>query len=254
MKTTLKPGDTFTRWRLICISPGPGNKAWKCKCECGTVKRILQHSLVNGDSKSCGCYCREKATTHGLTKTPLYRRWVSMKQRCDNPKNKAYKNYGGRGIKVCRRWLKFENFLADMGTPSPGLSLERKNNNGNYTPKNCRWATGSEQCRNTRRNHLIEAGGLNLCIAEWSERLGSSKNSIHSRLRKGMMPSEAVTKPIQQRRQKLAWASVDWTKRSGEIARELGCWESRVSAMRREFAPKTLRKRNSRGSTETQRH
>ena len=92
----------------------------------------------------------ESTTTHGLSKHPLYLTWKGMRNRCNNPRTPRYSDYGGRGIKVCKRWDKFENFLADMGEKPPGMSLDRKNNNGNYTPRNCRWATPAEQRKNSR--------------------------------------------------------------------------------------------------------
>lgn len=135
--------------RLVCIEPGPG-QTWACRCDCGTIKTISTCNLIRS-TRSCGCRSKEPhPITHGMTKTPEHACWAAMLTRCRNPKSTAFRNYGARGIKVCDRWLKFENFFADMGSRPPGLTLDRKNNNGDYEPGNCYWATVSEQNKNRR--------------------------------------------------------------------------------------------------------
>jgi hypothetical protein len=140
--------------------------AWLCECDCG--KRITVSSMVlrTKNTKSCGCLSREASarnialydgTKHGHARrdavTKTYRSWNGMIERCRNPNNRRFKYYGGRGIKVCKRWLNsFENFYADMGDRPEGHTLDRKNNDGNYTPKNCRWATIAEQAAGQRHN------------------------------------------------------------------------------------------------------
>lgn len=163
MKEDLK-GGKFGRLTVISFNHKDDNyrNYWTCICDCGE-KRIVQDSaLKNGKSESCGCLSREVATktmsdtfkTHGLSKTPTYHTWKRMRQRCSNRSNKKYYRYGGRGITVCKRWNKYENFLEDMGErPGDDLSLDRIDNDGNYEPSNCRWATQKVQ-QNNRGNNL----------------------------------------------------------------------------------------------------
>lgn len=128
---------------------------WLCKCDCGQEKRVSRLCLVTGKVRSCGCLNRESATrtstTHGMHDTPEWHAWKDMKARCLNPNLANFHNYGGRGITVCERWLRFENFIADVGRrPSPLHSLDRIDNDGNYEPGNVRWATAKQQSANKR--------------------------------------------------------------------------------------------------------
>lgn len=149
-------GQSFGRWTVLNREGKKGGfVSWLCRCECGKRNVVASNSLRTGNSKSCGCYTLEKITTHGKNKNyviaPEYKTWHMMVQRCTNPNNDGYGDYGGRGIKVCDRWLNFEDFYADMGDrPSLKYSLDRIDNNGNYEPSNCRWATQTDQSRNQR--------------------------------------------------------------------------------------------------------
>lgn len=135
--------------RLIALERfGSGQPTlWLCQCDCGNKKNINARSLVTGGTRSCGCI-----RFHGKTYTPEWYSWISMIQRCNDPNYHAYKWYGGRGIKVCERWLKFKNFFADMGERPKGMTLDRVNNDFGYFPINCRWATPSQQAKNRRQN------------------------------------------------------------------------------------------------------
>lgn len=144
-------GKKFGRWIVLkkkgIIHERP---AWLCLCECGTVKVIQGGSLRGGYTKSCGCIQKETVTTHNMSKSTIYSTWVCMLQRCNNPKYTYYSHYGGRGIKVCKRWMQFDNFLTDMGIRPNGLTLERIDNSKGYFKENCKWASMTEQARNKR--------------------------------------------------------------------------------------------------------
>lgn len=135
-------------------------------------------------------------TKHGLADTPVYWAWVNMLKRCRNPAHPYFADYGGRGIKVCERWEKLENFVADMGHPPLGMTLDRKDNDGNYSTENCRWATPIQQMRNFRRNHVVTFEGRSLCIAEWCEILGIRQDTLRFRLKHGWSVERALSTPV----------------------------------------------------------
>ena len=175
---------------------------WDCLCSCGNIKSIPSDSLKNGKTKSCGCvYQRENPfrKRHGMFNTRPYRIWVAMKQRCENNKAAHYKDYGGRGIVVCDAWHKFENFWEDMkDTYQDELTLDRKNNNGNYEKGNCRWATNEQQHNNTRSNILIEYNGEVKTHMQWARERSIGWKTLEGRLKSGWSVERALMTTTQK--------------------------------------------------------
>lgn len=193
------PGQKF--WRLTAVRPTEGVK-WIFRCDCGNEVEVVRAQVMRGNNKSCGCQKRDatvaRNTTHGNSKHPLYQRWAGMVQRCKNPNHVGYKNYGAKGVKVCERWLKFENFLADMGEPKPGESLDRyPNAKGDYEPGNCRWASAADQSRNTSRNVIVTVGGESKTVRDWEIEKGVNRGAFQRRVDLGWPLERAVTEPIQ---------------------------------------------------------
>jgi hypothetical protein len=175
-----------------------GRTHWLCLCQCGQLIVVLAAQLRRGNTRSCGCLQREQSrkrfTTHGDRESAEYRTWIGMIERSANQKRQAWKNYGDRGIIVCERWRhNYAAFLVDMGRkPSPELTLERKDNDGPYSPSNCRWATRQEQNRNTRLNRIVTVDGQTAPISELCERFGLNKRRIWRLIhRRKMTPKEA---------------------------------------------------------------
>ena len=175
---------------------------WHVKCTCGRITVACGYLISSGTISSCGC--KEVKRTlpahfiHGMSGTPEFTSWASLKGRCCNPNNPSFKRYGGRGITVCERWLEsFDNFYKDMG-PRPSLkhSLDRIDVNGNYEPSNCRWATQKEQCRNTSANTIVTYNGKSQCAAAWEEELGFGRGRISHRLACGWGVEKAFNTPI----------------------------------------------------------
>jgi hypothetical protein len=200
------PGDRFGRLRVLSVSGPTAHAKVACVCDCGRQTTPRVDALLRGRARSCGCLMREETskrfTRHGHargnTTTPEYQSWASLIERCGNPKRPHWKHYGGRGITVCDRWRSFEAFLADMGPrPSTQHSLDRINNDGPYAPGNVRWATRTEQMRNTRGAKRLTYGGETLCLQAWAERLGCNAAALHSRLfRLGWSLERALTTPF----------------------------------------------------------
>ncbi len=172
-----------------------GGVVWLCKCDCGNTKEIASASLRSGATTSCGCYGNEMLakyrTRHGQCprsgRIPEYQIWDAMIQRCTNPNQSQYQDYGGRGIKVCERWLQFENFFSDMGLrPSGEHSIDRfPDNDGNYEPSNCRWGTQEQQSRNRRSNVWIEHVGRRMILEDWAKELQTYSSQIRKSMKRG---------------------------------------------------------------------
>lgn len=199
-------GEKFNRLTVVSRADNKGGQAhWKCICECGKETTVAGSFLRRGITKSCGCLRKEVSTNlgnatfrHGMEKTSTHHSWSSMLSRCRNKLHSSYKNYGGRGISVCQRWVGksgFQNFFSDMGARPNGMTLDRIDVNGNYEPHNCRWATIKEQHRNTRFNRLIEFNGETKTIAEFSEIYGINDSTLGSRIRSGWTAERALTTP-----------------------------------------------------------
>lgn len=191
--------------RLVVVSAADrkdGYARWKCLCDCGATTEARTGDLKHGNTSSCGCLRRELTgnirRTHGLSKTSLHNTWELMRSRCSNPNNKCWQDYGGRGIKVCERWENsFENFLADMGEkPFEGAQLDRIENDGDYSPDNCRWSTRKENGRNKRNTLFLTLNGLTLPLPVWAEKNNVSAKVLRSRKRRGWSDEDILTKPI----------------------------------------------------------
>lgn len=196
----LQPGNRYGS--LVTLKPSGINKyghsTWLCQCDCGVQKDLGASKLKSHQVRSCGCRRYERKHGHTGTKfaTPTYVSWAKMVARC-RPGNCNEARYSQRGISVCERWLKFENFLADMGErPSSDHSIDRyPDNDGNYNPENCRWATRSEQARNTSITRNVIARGKKQCLSAWAEETGIPISTIRRRLAIGWGAEEALSTP-----------------------------------------------------------
>ncbi len=195
--------ERFGRLRVtsyVGINPDNNGAVWNVICDCGTVKMIASKNLRSSrGTQSCGCLQRERvgdrARTHGRSGSPEYRIWSAMIERCHNENNKHFKNYGGRGIIVCDRWREsFANFFADMGErPSTKLTIERKTNDGPYSPENCVWETRAKQSRNHRRNVSLTLCGRTQVITDWAKEIGISVQGLQSRIAHGWSEEDIIT-------------------------------------------------------------
>ena len=185
-----------------------------CQCVCGNIVSLSVANLVTSQTQSCGCLhkerLRQRLTKHGRSHTREHVAWTCLIQRCYNPNDCGYANYGGRGIRVCGRWLEpdgqgFINFIQDMGgRPSKGHSIDRIDVNSHYCPENCRWATRTEQNRNQRTNHVLTFNGKTQCLAAWTEELGYHKDLIRNRLYLlGWSVDKALQTPPRSPKQKI---------------------------------------------------
>ncbi len=207
------PGARHGRWTILERLGGLKGRA---RCDCGTEKIVQLGNLVHGLSSSCGCLQRELVTTHGFSGTTEYYAWNGMRSRCFSKNQSAWKHYGGRGITVCDRWRhSFEAFRSDMGErPSPKHSVDRVDNDGNYScgkcdecitrgwPANCRWATAKEQAWNKRDavdSHWLEHGGRRLTCSQWARELGISRQAIDIRIANGWSAERICTTPAPAR-------------------------------------------------------
>jgi hypothetical protein len=198
-------GQVFGRLTVLSLAKTKKGYGayWKCRCECGQEITVLGKCLRRGTTKSCGC--RPAGWKHGFHGTRAHACWCNMIERCRNENLPTYRNYGGRGIRVCERWMNFTNFLADMGDPPTAKhSIDRINNDGNYEPGNCRWATQQEQCNNTRQNHYLTFNGRTQTVTQWAMETGLGIERLRTRIKRGWGAERALKTPPQHRRKSKA--------------------------------------------------
>lgn len=199
--TSIKQGDRFGKWTVIgepCTAYRSGRRRTLClcRCECGAEKLIRLDSLKSSGTTGCKACNPTPRKSHGKSKTNGYGVWAAMHARCRNPNVKAYYRYGGRGITVCDRWQSYQAFVEDMGEkPGPDHTVERIDNDGDYSPENCRWATQREQCHNTRRNRWIEYNGETKILSDWAREYGLTVQGLKNRLDRGWAIKRALETP-----------------------------------------------------------
>lgn len=186
-----------------------GNRRWLCKCNCGREKIIRGSHLRQGYTQSCGCLSKEKTIISNKLRikhghcvdqpSKKYEVWHGIIGRCINPNHQCYNDYGGRGITVCKRWLKFENFDEDMPGWKSGLQIDRIDNDKGYCEENCRWATRKQQARNRRSNHLESYNGEIKTLTEWAEEYRIDRRTLLGRIKRGQTIEEALTTPVRQK-------------------------------------------------------
>lgn len=193
----------------VDFTGAPSLRNWKCICDCGK-EFVARFNNLKLHTKSCGCLRRENfrrlgllSKTHGHSsggkRSPTYQTWSSMIDRCTRNKHSHFARYGGRGISVCDRWMKFENFFEDMGERPYGMTLDRIDNDDGYSIHNCRWSTDLTQANNRSKNHLITFGGDTLTLSQWGKKLCVKPNSIRMRILSGWSNGKALFTPIRKR-------------------------------------------------------
>lgn len=201
MKIIDLKGQKFGRLQVLsrALNSKAGHARWFCRCDCGRERVVQGVNLRSGNSKSCrSCSTSQNNQTHGQSGTPLYRVWQAMIQRCENPNDKYYKNYGGRGIKVCPEWKKdFTTFMtwALANGYEKGLSIDRINNDGNYESENCRFVPMARQSRNTRRNKPIKIGNEVKLAVDWAKQVGIIPQTLRWRFNAGW-PEHRLLEPV----------------------------------------------------------
>jgi len=199
-------GQRVERITVIADAPTRGGRSWSViRCDCGTIKEV-RSSHIGTTIFSCGCLYREMMAsriTHHMSGTPTYESWCDMIKRCTKPNRKDFKYYGGNGVTFCERWLKFKNFLEDMGVRPDGKTIDRwPNKSGNYEPGNCRWATQLEQVRNTSQNRNFTVLGRTGCLSELAAHFGVKYLTVHTRLKHNWDVTRAFTQPARPMKRK----------------------------------------------------
>lgn len=212
-------GQKFERLRVIerAENAKNGRVQWLCECRCGNMVIVRASDLMHKGVKSCGCLRKETAvtngktqTTHGLRRTRLYKEWIGIKTRCYNQNDPNYKGYGARGITMCEEWrndfVSFYTWAMENGynetAPRGVCTLERKNNDGPYSPDNCKWATNAEQQNNKRNNRRITYNGETKTVPQWAAEIGINPSTIHSRLNSGWSVEKTLTDPLHEEKRR----------------------------------------------------
>lgn len=198
-------GQKFGRLTVLSYAGKSKNGSfiWNCRCDCGNTRVAVGCEMKSGNTSSCGCLAHDvlvkRNTKHGMANTPIYAVWSAMKNRCLNPNDEHYDNYGGRGIKLSEKWLTFEGFYEDMGDSyKKGLTIERRDSNGNYYKENCVWETRLVQGNNTRRNRIETVNGVTGTLAQLCRKFDVSYCAVRHRTDRGMSIEEAFNKPFRK--------------------------------------------------------
>jgi hypothetical protein len=190
-------GMVFGRWTALQPMRNTGMRGtqWLCRCSCGHQQRVSTISLKHGNSKGCrACYVATKVRKHGMADTSMkeYRQWRDMRQRCNSSHHKLFPYYGGRGISICSEWDDFSKFHSDMGSCPQAMTLERIDNDANYSRDNCKWASWAEQARNKRNNNWQTSRGIRLIVADWATQLQVDPKTIMKRIKQGWTMDQVV--------------------------------------------------------------
>lgn len=205
MHHQITPYSVFGSLTVLRTNPNRSTakrRYYLCRCKCGNLKTVYRSNLISGTTNSCGCErparISASKTVHGYSSWPEFGVWAKMKRRCEQPDDESYDRYGGRGISVCAEWAEsFTAFISDMGRrPSPRHQIERTDNDGDYTPANCVWATPAAQARNRRSTRLLTHGGITLCLTDWARRLGIKRETLAYRLNSGYDFPSAISKGV----------------------------------------------------------
>lgn len=203
-------GQRFGRLVAVAREPENWKSYWVCRCDCGAETRVLMDSLVRDHTRSCGCLLKDarrlNTRTHGLShKSPLYKTWTAVKERCYNPKSRYYRLYGGRGISLCDEWRDdFNAFLADLGDPPPRMTFDRIDNDGNYEPGNCRWATKRQQASNRANSYKIQHDGGFVSLSHFAEIHGLYYPVLAKNYKKNGSDLDAAVSKARQHKPKAA--------------------------------------------------
>ncbi len=198
MKLIDRAGKRYGNTVVISRAPNKSEKdtnaRWHCQCDCGNLHVAYGGDLGKGKNTNCGCLRKSQKgvpKTHGMSKTKVYRTWNHMRTRCLNKSDSHYPQYGGRGITVCERWEKFENFVSDMGLPTEDQSIDRIDNDKGYYPENCHWATAAQQANNRRTRRLLTNKGITLSLTQWAKILGITPGTMWERAERNI-PNERL--------------------------------------------------------------